>query len=166
MNETSKKGARVKGSGSRVKGRRRGFGIPASGFRISEEREGPGRGIWIRLALLACVIKAYDIFGKGGLEMKKNLAGILLLTILLLVTHGVAQAQETKLPDPSVEGLVVLDKGTFVEVRDRGPGYHSMILYEVVKGKMRIVDAVRVNCDFTKDPPVIRYSRINDIKEQ
>ena len=69
-------------------------------------------------------------------------------------------------PEPSGEGMVVLDKATFVEVRDRGPGNHSIILYEVVKGKIRIVDAVRVNSDFTKDPPIIRYTRIKDIKEQ
>jgi hypothetical protein len=98
--------------------------------------------------------------------MKRVLAGILLSVILLSAAHGVAQAQETKLPDSSGEGIVVLDKGTFIEVRDRGPGYHSVILYEVVKGKIRVVDAVRVNSDFTKDPPVIRYTRINDIKEQ
>jgi hypothetical protein len=105
-------------------------------------------------------------FGKGGLEMKKVLAGIIFLLFMLCVIHGTAQAQETTLPAPGGEGMVVLDKGTFVEVRDRGPGYHSVILYEVVKGKIRVVDAVRVNSDFTKDPPIIRYSRINDIKEQ
>ena len=85
---------------------------------------------------------------------------------LLVVGTGTVWAQESKLPDPSWEGMVVLDKGTFVEVRDRGPGYHSVILYEVVKGKIRVVDAVRVNSDFTKDPTIIRYTRISDIKEQ
>jgi hypothetical protein len=35
-----------------------------------------------------------------------------------------------------------------------------------VKGKIQVVDAVRVNTDFTKDPPIIRYTRIRDIKEQ
>ncbi|HET6490143.1 MAG TPA: hypothetical protein VFG28_10300 [Syntrophales bacterium] len=98
--------------------------------------------------------------------MKRILSGILLSVLMLCVVHGAAKAQEMKLTDPGGEGMVVLDKGTFVEVRDRGPGYHSVILYEVVKGKIRVVDAVRVNSDFTKDPPVIRYSRINDIKEQ
>ena len=98
--------------------------------------------------------------------MKRILTGILLSVLMLYASHGVAQAQETKLPDPSDGGMVVLDKGTFVEVRDRGPGFHSVILYEVVKGKIRVVDAVRVNSDFTKDPPIIRYTRINDIKEQ
>jgi hypothetical protein len=60
----------------------------------------------------------------------------------------------------------VLDKGTFVEVSDRGPGNHNIILYEIVKGKIRIVDAVRINSDFTKNPPIIRYTRTSDIKEQ
>ena len=85
---------------------------------------------------------------------------------MLCAITGIVWAQETKLPDPSGEGMVVLDKGTFVEVRDRGPGYHSVILYEVVKGKIRVVDAVRVTSDFTKDPPIIRYTHISDIKEQ
>ena len=98
--------------------------------------------------------------------MKRILIGILLSVFMPCVVHGAAQAQETKLQAPSGESMAVLDKGTFVEVRDRGPGYHSVILYEVVKGKIRIVDAVRVNSDFTKDPPIIRYTRINDIKEQ
>ena len=97
--------------------------------------------------------------------MKRNLIS-LLLTVILLTLFGVAWSQEGKLPDPSEGGIIVLDKGTFVEVRDRGPGYHSVILYEIVKGKIRVVDAVRVNGDFTKDPPVIRYTRISDIKEQ
>jgi len=98
--------------------------------------------------------------------MKRILTGILLSVFMLCDIHGMVWAQEMKLPDPSREGMVVLDKGAFVEVRDRGPGYHSIILYEVVKGKIRVVDAVRVNSDFTKDPPIIRYTRINDIKEQ
>jgi len=98
--------------------------------------------------------------------MKSILTGILLSVLMLSASQGVAQAQETKLPDSNDGGMVVLDKGTFVEVRDRGPGYHSVILYEVVKGKIRVADAVRVNSDFTKDPPIIRYTRISDIKEQ
>ncbi len=98
--------------------------------------------------------------------MKRILFDILLSVFMLYAVTGIAQAQETRLPVPGGEGIVVLDKGTFIEVRDRGPGYHSVILYEVVKGKIRVVDAVRVNSDFTKDPPVIRYTRINDIKEQ
>jgi hypothetical protein len=98
--------------------------------------------------------------------MKRILMGILFSVLMLYAIHGTVQAQEAKLPDPSGEGMVVLDKGTFVEVRDRGPGYHSIILYEVVKGKIRVVDAVRVTSDFTKEPPIIRYTRINDIKEQ
>jgi hypothetical protein len=98
--------------------------------------------------------------------MRSILTGILLSVLMLSASHGVAQAQEMKLPDPNDGGMVVLDKGTFVEVRDRGPGYHSVILYEVVKGKIRVADAVRVNSDFTKDPPIIRYTHVNDIKEQ
>jgi hypothetical protein len=98
--------------------------------------------------------------------MKSILTGILLSVLMLSASHGVAQAQETKLPDLNDGGMVVLDKGTFVEVRDRGPGYHSVILYEIVKGKIRVADAVRVNSDFTKDPPIIRYTRISDIKEK
>ena len=97
--------------------------------------------------------------------MKKILI-CLLQAVLLFTFLGVAGAQERKLPDPSGGAVAVLDKGTFVEVRDRGPGYHSVILYEVVKGKIQVVDAVKVNGDFTKDPPIIRYKRISDIKEQ
>jgi len=98
--------------------------------------------------------------------MKRFLAGFLLSTLMLSAIAGVVQAQERKLPDPGGGNVAVLDKGTFVEVRDRGPGSHSVILYEVVKGKIQVVDAVRVTCDFTKDPPIIRYTRIRDIKEQ
>jgi hypothetical protein len=123
-------------------------------------------GIRIRFAMRACVIKDYNVQGKGGLEMRRILTGILLSVIMLSVIHGVAQARERKLPEPGGGTVVVLDKGTFVEVRDRGPGNHSVILYEVVKGKIRVVDAVRVDGDFTKNPPIIRYTRINDIKEQ
>jgi hypothetical protein len=123
-------------------------------------------GIRIRFAMRACVIKDYNGQGKGGLEMRRILTGILLSVIMLSVIHGVAQAQERKLPEPGGGTVAVLDKGTFVEVRDRGPGNHSVILYEVVKGKIRVVDAVRVDGDFTKNPPIIRYTRINDIKEQ
>jgi len=85
--------------------------------------------------------------------MRRILTGILLSVIMLSVIHGVAQAQERKLPEPGGGTVAVLDKGTFVEVRDHGPGYHSVILYEVVKGKIRVVDAVRVDGDFTKNPP-------------
>jgi len=98
--------------------------------------------------------------------MKRIPIGFLLSMSLLSAIYGVAQAQERKLPDPSGGNVAVLDKGAFVEVRDRGPGNHSVILYEVVKGKIQVVDALRVNSDFTKDPPVIRYTRIKDIKEQ
>ena len=79
---------------------------------------------------------------------------------------GTVWAQEGKLSDPSEGGMIVLDKGNFAEVRDRGPGYLSVILYEIVKGKIRVADAVRVNGYFTKDPPVIRYTHISDIKEK
>jgi hypothetical protein len=98
--------------------------------------------------------------------MKRSLIVLLLSVIMLSAVHGVAQAQERKLPEPGGGSVAVLDKATFVEVRDRGPGNHSVILYEVVKGKIRIVDAVRVNSDFTKEPIIIRYTRISDIKEQ
>jgi hypothetical protein len=98
--------------------------------------------------------------------MKRILIVLLLSVFMLSVIHGVAQAQERKLPGMGGGSVAVLDRATFVEVRDRGPGYHSVILYEVVKGKIRIVDAVRVNSDFTKDPTIIRYMRIKDIKEQ
>ena len=95
----------------------------------------------------------------------KNIFVICFLLLLIMGT-GTVWAQERKLPDPSGGNVAVLDKGAFVEVRDRGPGSHSVILYEVVKGKIQVVDALRVNTDFTKDPPVIRYTRIKDIKEQ
>ena len=98
--------------------------------------------------------------------MKRVLVGFLLSMSMLSAIYGVVQAQERKLPDPTGGNVAVLDKGAFVEVRDRGPGSHSVILYEVVKGKIQVVDALRVNTDFTKDPPVIRYTRIRDIKEQ
>ena len=98
--------------------------------------------------------------------MKRFLAGFLLSTLMLSAIAGVVQAQERKLPEPGGGNVAVLDKGTFVEVRDRGPGSHSVILYEVVKGKIQVVDAMRVTSDFTKDPPIIRYTRIRDIKEQ
>jgi hypothetical protein len=115
---------------------------------------------------VACDIRDYDVQGKGGLEMKRILIVLVLSVFMLSVINGVAQAQDRKLPEPGGGNVAVLDKATFVEVRDRGPGNHSVILYEVVKGKIRIVDAVRVNSDFTKDPTIIRYTRIKDIKEQ
>jgi hypothetical protein len=115
---------------------------------------------------MACVIKYCDILAKGGLEMQRILITLLLSVLMVAAIHGVAQAQERKLPETGGGTVAVLDKATFVEVRDRGPGHHSVILYEVVKGKIRIVDAVRVNSDFTKEPTMIRYTRINDIKEQ
>jgi len=96
----------------------------------------------------------------------KRMLSCLLQAVLLFAFLGTAGAQERKPPDPNGVDMVVLDKGTFVEVRDRGPRHHSVILYEIVKGKIRVVDAVRVNSDFTKDPPVIRYTRISDIKQQ
>ena len=96
--------------------------------------------------------------------MKKTFA--ICFSLLWIMGTGTVWAQERKLPEPGGGAVAVLDKATFVEVRDRGPGYHSVILYEVVKGKIRIVDAVRVNSDFTKDPTIIRYTRIRDIKEQ
>ncbi len=98
--------------------------------------------------------------------MKRILIVLLLSLFMLSVISGITQAQERKLPEPGGGAVAVLDKGTFVEVRDRGPGYHSVILYEVVKGKIRVVDAVKVHSDFTKDPTIIRYTRIRDIKEQ
>lgn len=98
--------------------------------------------------------------------MKKRLACCMMQAILLLTICGIGWAQEGKLPDPAGGTVAVLDKGTFVEVRDRGPGNHSVILYEIVKGKIQVVDAMRVTSDFTKDPPIIRYTRIKDIKEQ
>ena len=98
--------------------------------------------------------------------MKRILMGFLLSLSMLSAIYGDAQAQERKLPDSSGGNVAVIDKATFVEVRDRGPGSHSVILYEVVKGKIQVVDALRVNSDFTKDPPIIRYTRIRDIKEQ
>jgi hypothetical protein len=41
-----------------------------------------------------------------------------------------------------------------------------VVLYVVVKGRIRVVDAVRVSGDFTGDPPIVRYVRSRDIKEQ
>jgi hypothetical protein len=96
--------------------------------------------------------------------MKKTF--VICFSLLWIMGTGTVWAQERKLPEPGGGAVAVLDKATFVEVRDRGPGYHSVILCEVVKGKIRIVDAVRVNSDFTKDPTIIRYTRIRDIKEQ
>ncbi|HQL90223.1 MAG TPA: hypothetical protein PLQ15_06440 [Syntrophales bacterium] len=98
--------------------------------------------------------------------MKRILIGSLLTVFVLSGVHGAVQAQERKQPDLGGGHVAVLDRGTFVEVRDRGPGQRSVILYEVVKGKIQVVDAVSVSSDFTKDPPVIRYTRIKDIKEQ
>jgi hypothetical protein len=91
---------------------------------------------------------------------------VICYVLVLAVGTGTVWAQERKLPEPGGGTVAVLDKATFVEVRDRGPGHHSVILYEVVKGKIRIVDAVKVNSDFTKDPTTIRYQHIKDIKEQ
>lgn len=112
------------------------------------------------------VMKEYYCPGEGGSEMKKILAVFLLSVLIQSAIYGVGQAQERKLPDPKEGSVAVLEKGTFVEVRDRGPGNHSVILYEVVKGRIQVVDAVRVYSDFTADPPIVRYMRIRDIKEQ
>ncbi len=98
--------------------------------------------------------------------MKKMWAFCLISTILVMVLFGFSWAQESKVPVPGGETVAVLDKGTFVEVYDRGPGHHGVILYEVVKGKIRVVDAVSVNSDFSKDPPVVRYTRSRDIQEK
>jgi len=94
------------------------------------------------------------------------LVGLLLALFMPLGLSGDLQAQERKQPDTVSGHVAALDRGTFVEVRDRGPGRHSVILYEVVRGKIQVVDAVSVSSDFTKDPPVIRYTRIKDIREQ
>ncbi|NPV03216.1 MAG: hypothetical protein HPY67_00565 [Syntrophaceae bacterium] len=98
--------------------------------------------------------------------MRTILIGTLLTLCLLCAgPQGPVQAQERKQPDTGGGHVAALDRGTFVEVRDRGPGRHSVILYEVIKGKIQVVDAVSVSSDFTKDPPVIRYTRIKEIKE-
>jgi len=86
--------------------------------------------------------------------------------LLLSGLCGAAWAQERKLPDPAGGTVAVLDKTSFVVVRDRGPDNYSVVLYEVVKGRIRVVDAVRVSGDFTGDPPIVRYVRSRDIKEQ
>mgnify|MGYP001768900618 CR=1 FL=1 len=86
--------------------------------------------------------------------------------LLVSVFFGSAWAQERKLPDPAGGTVAVLDKTSFVVVRDRGPDNYSVVLYEVVKGRIRVVDAVRVSGDFTGDPPIVRFVRSRDIKEQ
>ena len=92
---------------------------------------------------------------------------ICLLPVLLLSSlYGVAWAQEKKLPDSAGGTVAVLDKATFVVVRDRGPDNYSVVLYEVLKGKIRVVDAIRVSGDFTGDPPILRYTRSRDIQEK
>ncbi len=92
---------------------------------------------------------------------------ICISTVLLLCgLCGGLWAQERKLPDPAGGTVAVLDKTSFVVVRDRGPDNYSVVLYEVVKGKIRVVDAVRVSGDFTGDPPIVRYVRSRDIQEK
>ena len=86
--------------------------------------------------------------------------------LLLSGLCGTSWAQDRKLPDPAGGTVAVLDKNSFVVVRDRGPDNYSVVLYEVAKGKIRVVDAVRVSSDFTGDPPIVRYVRSRDIKEQ
>jgi hypothetical protein len=86
--------------------------------------------------------------------------------LLVSLFFGAAWAQERKLPEPAGGAVAVLDKTSFVVVRDRGPDNYSVVLYEVVKGRIRVVDAVRVSGDFTGDPPIVRYVRSRDIKEQ
>ena len=66
---------------------------------------------------------------------------VIYFLLLVIMETGTVWAQERKLPESGGGTVAVLDRGTFVEVRDRGPGYHSVILYEVVKGKIRVVDA-------------------------
>lgn len=100
------------------------------------------------------------------MQMKKILIGSFLSVFMLFGISGAAQAQERKQPDTGGGHVAALDRGTFVEVRDRGPGRNSVILYEVVKGKIQVVDAVLVSSDFTKDPPLVRYTRIKEIREQ
>ena len=92
--------------------------------------------------------------------MKNPWPARMLAGVLCLFALSIIMGCRTPLYLEELEGQY------FVEVRDRGPGNHSVILYEVVKGKIQVVDAVRVTSDFTKDPPIIRYTRIRDIKEQ
>jgi|FrelakmetLWP11LW_1041352.scaffolds.fasta_scaffold23190_1 hypothetical protein len=54
--------------------------------------------------------------------MKRILIGFLLSMSMLSAIYGVAQAQERKFPETGGGTPAVLDKATFVEVRDRGPG--------------------------------------------
>ncbi len=98
--------------------------------------------------------------------MKKRIACCMMPAILLLTICGIGWAQERKLPDPAGGTVAVLDRTSFVVVRDRGPDNYSVVLYEVVKGKIRVVDAVRVSGDFTGDPPIVRYVRSRDIQEK
>lgn len=100
------------------------------------------------------------------MEMKRILMGLLLSLIMLSAIHGVSQAQERKLLEPGGGTVTVLDKTTFVVVRDRGPDNYNVVLYEVVKGKLQVVDAIKITSDFTGDPPIVRYVRSRDIKEQ
>ena len=86
--------------------------------------------------------------------------------LLVSAFFGTACAQERKLPDPTGGSVAVLDRNSFVVVRDRGPDNYSVVLCEVVKGKIRVVDAVRVSGDFTGDPPIVRYVRSRDIQEK
>lgn len=92
---------------------------------------------------------------------------VICISALLLLSGlcGAAWAQERTLAEPRGGTVAVLDKSTFVVVRDRGLDHYSVVLFELVKGKVRVVDAVRVSGDFSKDPPQIRYTRFSDIKE-
>jgi len=98
--------------------------------------------------------------------MKKTLAICMVAAIAGMGIIGTGWAQEKKVPVPGGGTVAVLDKSSFVVVGDRGPDNYSVVLYEVLKGKIRVVDAVKVSGDFTADPPIVRYTRSRDIKEQ
>ena len=98
--------------------------------------------------------------------MKKILVVCMVAAMAAMGILGTGWAQERKAPVPGGGTVAVLDKANFVVVADRGPDNYSVILYEVVKGKIRVVDAVRVSGDFTADPPIVRYTRSRDIQEK
>ena len=98
--------------------------------------------------------------------MKKIMVRCLVAAILVIVLFGLGWAQDRKVPAPGGGTVAVLDKSSFVVVGDRGPDNYSVVLYEVVKGKIRVADAVKVSGDFTADPPIVRYTRSRDIQEK
>jgi hypothetical protein len=75
--------------------------------------------------------------------MRKDIFAILfLITGLFLTCSSAANAQD--------QGTVgVFDKDSFVVVNDRGNDDSSVLLYKVVKGRLKLVHALLVDGDFS-----------------